>query len=321
MEAQHQNVVKELKHGRLDKPDEEGPPATGFNALDKETDALEHAVSLLGGGNFEKATSSLRAVLETYPNCSEARELLEVAYKASSGTRLSVDLGEALKRGTEAFASGRQRDAIESWKQCLIEEPGNRLLQLLVMLATTWSQERRQHYANEVLAAGSASLSEGRPEEAQALLLIAQTVEGAGSGPPPPSAAPTPAPADPLSALEPGPDASAGARASRGRRHRESGSARARRIGNDGHHQRSSDDGRARSAGIRTTPGAHTCSSRAGRRSTTTAAGAATATGAVAARVRDTSGDPRGRRDAGARPGGLPPRAPDSGYSRRTATG
>ena len=59
--------------------------------------------------DFEKATAALRAVLETYPNCSEARELLEVAYKAASGTGLPVDLGEALKRGTEAFAAGRQR--------------------------------------------------------------------------------------------------------------------------------------------------------------------------------------------------------------------
>ena len=157
LEAQHQNVVKELKQGRLGDAPPVAAPTVDASALQHETDALEHAVSLLGGGNFEKATSALRAVLETYPNCSEARELLEVAYKASSGVGLPVDLAEALKRGTEAFAAGRQRDAIDSWKQCLIQEPGNRLLQLLVMLATTWSQERRQHYANEVLAAGSAS--------------------------------------------------------------------------------------------------------------------------------------------------------------------
>ena len=159
-------------------------------------------MSLLGGGNFEKATSALRAVLETYPNCSEARELLEVAYKASSDTGLPVNLVEALRRGTEAFAAGRQRDAIDSWKQCLIKEPGNRLLQLLVMLATTWSQERRQYYANEVLAAGSTSLSAGRPEEAQALLLIAQTVDSEQSPAMPPTLM-TPAPAPPPSAPRP----------------------------------------------------------------------------------------------------------------------
>lgn len=194
LEAQHQNVVKELQEGRLG----DSKPASVNEAVStpaQETDALEHAVSLLGSGNFEKATAALRAVLATYPNCSEARELLEVAYKASSGTRLPIDTDEALRRGTAAFAAGRQRDAIEAWKQCLIEEPGNRLLQLLVMLATTWSAERRQHYANEVLSAGSDSLSAGRPAEAQALLLIAQTVEGGltgqGTGPPPP---PRPAP-------------------------------------------------------------------------------------------------------------------------------
>ena len=190
LEVQHQNVVKELKQGRVGEAHQAEPPAADSSALQRETDALEHAVSLLGDGNFEKATAALRAVLETYPNCSEARELLEVAYKASSGTGVPVDLAEALKRGTDAFVAGRQRDAIDSWKQCLIQEPGNRLLQLLVMLATTWSQERRQHYANEVLA-GSASLSVGRPEESQALLLIAQTVEG-GESPSLPPAPPEP---------------------------------------------------------------------------------------------------------------------------------
>jgi tetratricopeptide (TPR) repeat protein len=192
MEAQHQNVVQELKRGRLDDSSAAAPAAASASP-DLESDALEHAVSLLGDGNFEKATAALRAVLDTYPNCSEARELLEVAYKASSGARLPIDLDEALRRGTEAFAGGRQRDAIEAWKQCLIEEPSNRLLQLLVMLATTWSQQRRERYANEVLAAGSDSLSAGRPAEAQALLLIAQTVESAHnstSAPPPPAAQP-----------------------------------------------------------------------------------------------------------------------------------
>ena len=206
LEAQHQNVIKELKQGRPGDSQNAEPPAAELSACDRETDALEHAVSLLGGGNFEKATAALRAVLETYPNCSEARELLEVAYKASSGTGVPVDLVEALRLGTEAFAAGRQRDAIDSWKQCLIEEPGNRLLQLLVMLATTWSQERRQYCANEVLAAGGASLSAGRPEEAQALLLIAQTVDGEQSPAMPPTTPPTlmtPAPAPPPYAPRP----------------------------------------------------------------------------------------------------------------------
>jgi tetratricopeptide (TPR) repeat protein len=60
-----------------------------------------------------------------------------------------------------------------------MEEPGNRRIQLLVLLATTWSQERRREYAAEVLAPGSRLLSAGRPEEVQALLLVTQTVEGA----------------------------------------------------------------------------------------------------------------------------------------------
>ena len=206
LEAQHQNVIKELTQRHLNDSENAEPPAAELSAGDRETDALEHAVSLLGGGNFEKATAALRAVLETYPNCSEARELLEVAYKLLSGTGLPADLVEALKRGTEAFAAGRQRDAIDSWKQCLIEEPGNRRLQLLVMLAAAWSQERRQYYADEVLAAGSASLSAGRPEEAQALLLIAQTVEdGQSPATPPTLMTPAPAPPGPMSNLEPEP--------------------------------------------------------------------------------------------------------------------
>jgi tetratricopeptide (TPR) repeat protein len=136
----------------------------------------------MGKRAFDKATAALRAVLETYPNCSEARELLEVAYKASSGPRLTVDIASALKRGTEAFADGRQRDAIESWKQCLIEEPSNRRVQLLVLIATTWSPVRRQQYAAEVLSPGNDVLSGARPEEAQALLLVTQTVDGTPSG-------------------------------------------------------------------------------------------------------------------------------------------
>jgi len=176
LEAQHHAVVKELEQGRIGAAASE-TAATGNG--DRESDALAHAVDLLGNRTFDKAIAALRAVLETYPNCSEARELLEVVYKASSGPRLTIDLGAALKRGTEAFADGRPRDAIESWKQCLIEEPGNRRVQLLVLLATTWSQTRRQQYAAEVLAPGARLLSAGRPEEAQALLLVTQTVEGA----------------------------------------------------------------------------------------------------------------------------------------------
>jgi len=176
LEAQHQAVVKELEEGRIGAAAGE-TPASGTS--DRESDALAHAVDLLANRSFDKAIAALRAVLETYPNCSEARELLEVAYKASSGPRLAIDILSALRRGTESFADGRPRDAIESWKQCLIEEPGNRRVQLLVLLATTWSPTRRQRYAAEVLAPGARLLSAGRPEEAQALLLVTQTVEGA----------------------------------------------------------------------------------------------------------------------------------------------
>ena len=179
LEAQHQAVVKELEQGRIGASAEDPARSAPAGASDRESDALAHAVDLVGKRMFDKAIAALRAVLETYPNCSEARELLEVAYKASSGPRLAIDFVAALKRGTEAFAGGRQRDAIESWKQCLIEEPSNRRVQLLVLLATTWSPVRRQSYAAEVLAPGTALLSAGRPEEAQALLLVTQTVDGA----------------------------------------------------------------------------------------------------------------------------------------------
>ncbi len=191
LEAQHHAVVEELEQGRIGAAGEtaaSGVPATG----DKESDALAHAVETLGTRAFDKAIAALRAVLEAYPNCSEARELLEVAYKASSGPRLTIDLVAALKRGTEAFADGRPRDAIESWKQCLIEEPNNRRVQLLVLLATTWSPTRRQQYAAEVLAPGTRLLSAGRPEEAQALLLVTQTVESGSAREPDETAATAP---------------------------------------------------------------------------------------------------------------------------------
>ncbi len=182
LEAQHHAVVKELEQGRLGAPAGETTASGSSGIGDRESDALSHAVGLLGSRTFDKAIAALRAVLETYPDCNEARELLEVAYKASSESRLPIDFVAALKRGTEAFADGRPRDAIASWKQCLIEEPGNRSVQLLVLLATTWSPERRQQYAAEVLAPATRLLSAGRPEEAQALLLVTQTVDGAPAG-------------------------------------------------------------------------------------------------------------------------------------------
>ncbi|MGH9337495.1 MAG: hypothetical protein ACRD21_27405, partial [Vicinamibacteria bacterium] len=201
LEAQHQSVVKDLEAGRIG-----AAAASGSSASDQESDALSHAIELLGNRSFDRATAALRAVLETYPNCSEAREILEVAYKSSSGPRLPLDIAAGLKRGTEAFADGRQREAIESWKQCLAEEPDNRRLQILVLLATTWSPERRQKYAAEVLAPGNKFLSSGRAEEAQALLLVTQTVEASPAAPskdlsetivaPPPVAPPTVSPED-----------------------------------------------------------------------------------------------------------------------------
>jgi tetratricopeptide (TPR) repeat protein len=181
LEAQHQSVVDELQQGRIGSgtPDAEAETASTMTMEEREADALAHATDLLGKRSYEKATAAFRAVLETYPNCSEARELLEVSYKASAPARLPVDVELCLRRGTEAFAAGRQREAIEYWKQCLVDEPDNRRLQLLVLLATTWSPARRQSYAEEVLASASGSLGGGRAEEVQALLLITQTVEGA----------------------------------------------------------------------------------------------------------------------------------------------
>lgn len=173
LEEQHHSVVEELQQGRIPG----GEPAGASSSVDKESDALAHAVELLGKKSFDKATPALRAVLETYPNCSEARELLEVAYKTQSEARLPIDVALCLRRGAEAFAHGRQRDAIESWKQCLIEEPDNRRLQLLLLITTTWSRSRREQYAAEVLDPDRNFLSAGRPEEAQALLLVTQTVE------------------------------------------------------------------------------------------------------------------------------------------------
>ena len=114
LESQHESVMNDLEQGRLTGK-AIAPAAQAPRSTDKETDALAHAVSLFASSNLVKATSALRAVLETYPNCGEARELLEVTYKSQSGARLPVDLSLSLKRGTEAFVGGRQRDAIESW--------------------------------------------------------------------------------------------------------------------------------------------------------------------------------------------------------------
>lgn len=159
----------------------QGAPAPGAESNEQssstaEANALHGAIELLAQGYLEQSTAAFRAVLESYPNCVEAREFLEVAYKASSEDRAPVDVVKALKTGSEAFSEGRQREAIEVWKQCLAEEPANRLLQKLVLLSTTWSKERRNAYAHEVLSRQAGLMNEARAEEVEALVKVAETV-------------------------------------------------------------------------------------------------------------------------------------------------
>ncbi len=201
LDAQHKSVITKLQQGEIGAPPVATLPTSQTNPdFTDEASALDRAVSLLGAKDFPRATSQLRSIVDGHPNCSEARELLDVAYGANSGTSAAQDIGTTLKKGTEAFMKGNQRDAIESWKACLVKEPDNRPLQLLVLLSTTWSADRRNGYAQEILSPASNLLGSSRPEETQALLMVAQTVDG--------GAAPAPAPehvAPPVPEPEPTP--------------------------------------------------------------------------------------------------------------------
>ena len=138
---------------------------------------MEFALSSLAAKNFTAAVQELRLIADQYPDVQEARELLEVARAGESGKATAIDVLRKLNAGAQAFAKGSTRRAIEFWKVCLANDPASRTYQCLILLAATKSQKRRDKCAQEIISLGGQLLTEGFPEEAHALLLVAQTVE------------------------------------------------------------------------------------------------------------------------------------------------
>lgn len=143
-------------------------------------------------GDADGAMEQLQELLRRDANFTEARELLDVVEGARSGPAVTANPAEGFKAGAEAFAAGRRRRAIELWKVALAAEPSHRAYQLVVLLATTLSDERRKGWTEEILALGSRRLAEGQSAEAYALLLVAQSAEQQAA-PSPQGPAPYPA--------------------------------------------------------------------------------------------------------------------------------
>jgi len=171
IDAQHQTVLAKLQDGSLSVQTVVRKAETLLQAN------LADALSRLATRDFTAAAKKLREIIEQESNSPEARHLLEVARACESGEAARVDVRRRLHAGTKAFAEGSRKRAIEYWKVCLASDPASRTYQCLVLLASTESDQRRNQYAQEIVSLGGQLLTEGYPEEAHALLLVAQTVE------------------------------------------------------------------------------------------------------------------------------------------------
>lgn len=189
IDTQHETVMAKLQDGSLAVQTVVERAETLLQAN------LADALSRLAAGDFTAAAKRLREILEHEPNCSEAHHLLEVARTCASGEPPPSDVRRRLKAGAEAFASGSTKRALEFWKSCLASDPACRTYQCLVLLATAEPGARRDQYAQEIVSLGGQLLTEGYPEEAHALLMVAQTIEQSA----------LPSPPKPLTGTIPGP--------------------------------------------------------------------------------------------------------------------
>jgi tetratricopeptide (TPR) repeat protein len=169
--SQHQRIFEQIKKGELIGPGKEDPMMTSID------DRLSHVVSCLASGDLESAESALRQLLSEDTQLAEARELYDVAERMRSGTQIAGNVVDDFKSGAEAFAAGKGGRAIELWKGCLASEPSKRSFQLVMLLASTRSADRRKAWTQEILALGSRILAQGETAEAYALLLVAQSAE------------------------------------------------------------------------------------------------------------------------------------------------
>ncbi len=174
VEAQHLSVEERLKKGQIGGPKPEAQPAPTTSTPES---LLDQALAQLSAGDTASAEAGLREILDIDPNFTEARELVEITTKIRSGESGSANPDETFKTGAEAFAAGQTREAIEHWKSCLAADSTSRSYQLVLLLSSSVSAQRRKAWLQEVLSMGSKLLAEGRSSEAYSLLLVAQSAE------------------------------------------------------------------------------------------------------------------------------------------------
>ena len=181
VEVQHSTILGEIQEGGLEPtPQEQAGPPSGdpqpqVPGLEKK---LQRALAYLGKKDFALAERELREILDRDPNFTEAQELLEIVH--ASGTEKAppaASRSDRLRAGAEALTRGWKSSAIQNWARGLSAEPSNRIFQLLVLLTTSRSAERRTNYLQELLTMGQQLLASNRSEEAHALLLALQAIE------------------------------------------------------------------------------------------------------------------------------------------------
>ena len=139
---------------------------------------LEKALSHMGNRDFQLAETELRRLLDGDPSYTEAEHLMEIV-RASGNEKTPpvTSLSDRLRAGAEALTRGWKSSAIQNWARGLSADPSNRIFQLLVLLTTTPSAERRTRYLRELLEISKDLLGGDRSEEAHALLLALQAIE------------------------------------------------------------------------------------------------------------------------------------------------
>ena len=195
VEAQHVSVLGEIEAGRLTKShlattptdaEQEGQARPTKSSLvtassDAEEAAeriLKSALAHMGRRDFQLAEAELQHLMELDPGYTEANDLLEIVKGASSQRTPPVtSLSDRLRAGAEALTRGWKSSAIQNWARGLSADPANRIFQLLVLLTTTPSPERRTRHLRELLAISKDLLGGDRSEEAHALLLALQAIE------------------------------------------------------------------------------------------------------------------------------------------------
>ena len=181
VEVQHSTILEEIQERGLEPTTQEpatppsGDPPPQVPGLEKK---LQRALAYLSKKDFALAERELREIFDRDPNFGEAQKLLEIVH--AFGTEKAppaASTSDRLRAGAEALTRGWKSSAIQNWARGLSADPSNRIFQLLVLLTTTPSAERRTNYVQELLSMGQKLISSGRSDEAHALLLALQAIE------------------------------------------------------------------------------------------------------------------------------------------------